>query len=78
MKLIDLKNGEKALISEIKGGQKFIQRLNAMGLSIGQCVQKISKVRMGGPVIIEINRAQIAIGRGMAEKINVKVCDCEY
>jgi ferrous iron transport protein A len=48
------------------------KRLHSMGLLEGNVVKKVSSLGMGGPVIILVNRAQVAIGRGMARKIIVK------
>ena len=37
----------------------------------GQTVRKLSALALGGPVVVIINRAQIAIGRGIARRILV-------
>ena len=47
------------------------ERLRKLGITEGQRVQKVSKIALGGPVIVLVDRAQIAIGRGMARKIIV-------
>lgn len=70
--LSDIKKGEKAEILGFDCGQNLCQRLCALGLSEGKIVKKLSEIRMGGPVILQVDRAQIAIGNGMAKKIIVR------
>ena len=72
MYLTELQQGEEAVIIEILGGRGLKDRLNALGLGEGQRIRKLAKVGWHGPVILVVNRAQIAIGRGMARKIVVK------
>ncbi|MEW5951993.1 MAG: ferrous iron transport protein A [Elusimicrobia bacterium] len=68
--LLKLKTGEKALVKEILGGKNVKEKLNAMGIYPGAEIKKsISPSK--GPIIAEILRYKIAIGRGMAEKIIV-------
>jgi ferrous iron transport protein A len=73
--LIELQPNTEGEIASIKGGNKLRSRLRSLGLTEGQKIKKLSKLRMGGPVIIDVHRAQVAIGRGMAGKILVKVED---
>jgi ferrous iron transport protein A len=72
MSLYDLTVGTEARIVELRGGHGFQSRLRALGLSEGQVVRKLSKVGWGGPVIVIVNRAQVALGRGMARRIMVE------
>jgi ferrous iron transport protein A len=46
-----------------------------MGLAEGQTVRKLSRIRWGGPIVLLVNRAQVAVGRGMARKIVIRVKD---
>ena len=73
--LADLKPGESAEIVSLNGGEDFQSRLRAMGLAEGQTVRKLSRIRWGGPIVLLVNRAQVAVGRGMARKITVRVKD---
>ena len=72
--LIEIDAGVEAEIVTLEGGEKFQARLNSMGLHVGSHIKKLSKVGMGGPIILAIDRAQIAVGRGMARKIKVNEC----
>lgn len=73
LNLIELTPGEEAVIIEILGGHGLRKRLEALGLNEGQKVKKLGRLGWGGPVILLINRAQIAIGHSMAQKIFVQV-----
>lgn len=75
MTLVDLPVGAEAEIVELRGGRGFRSRLHSLGVVEGQKVRKLSRVGWGGPVIVVINRAQVAIGRGMARHILVRSID---
>ena len=70
--LADLNPGETATILSLHGGRGMHGRLRRLGLIEGQVVQKLSTLALGGPVVVLIHRAQIAIGRGMARRILVR------
>lgn len=75
--LSELPVDREAEVVRIEGGTILNERLTALGIGRGQKVRKISNVGLGGPLIIEVNRAQVAIGRGMAMKIVVRDLDNE-
>jgi ferrous iron transport protein A len=70
--LTELRVDEEAEIVALHGGGGFQARLRALGLVEGQRIRKLSRVGFGGPVIVSVNRAQVAIGRGMASRIIVR------
>ena len=71
MSLSHMRPGQSGMVVEIKGGFGLINRLNALGILPGKRVRKISAMIARGPVTIEVDRVQIAIGFGMAKKIIV-------
>ncbi|MDD5475861.1 MAG: FeoA family protein [Syntrophales bacterium] len=71
--LIDLKPLESAVVAEINGGHALVDRLNGLGIRRGKRITMISSVFSRGPVTILVDRSQIAIGHGMADKIMVTV-----
>ena len=78
LNLTQLKSGQIGIITEIKGGEGLVRRLDTMGLAIGRKVLKISAQVWQGPQVIKVNNAsQVAIGFGMAKKILVEVAECE-
>jgi len=70
--LTDLTLGQRGTIINVQGGRGMRSRLQSLGLANGQIVRKVSHLAWGGPVVVEVNRTQIAIGRGMANKIIVR------
>lgn len=66
-----MKSGDRGTVAEIKGGHGIKKRLNAMGILPGTKIVKISAQLMRGPVTIALGNTQVAIGFGMARKINV-------
>jgi ferrous iron transport protein A len=69
--LSELGPQEQGTIIALHGGRGLQARLRALGLAEGQVVRKLSSLGLGGPVIVMINRTQVAIGRGMARRILV-------
>jgi Fe2+ transport system protein FeoA len=67
--LYELQPGEWARIISIEGGHHFRQRLYLRGIKEGDIVRMVSSIR--GPVVVEVNRSIIALGRGMARKIRI-------
>lgn len=68
--LINLKSREWARVIAIEGGQSVRQRLSLRGIQEGIVVKMISS--MQGPVVLEVNRHIVVIGRGMAAKVSVQ------
>ena len=73
--LNNLRSGESGRISQINGGHGIIDRLAALNVRPGTRIIKLNAGFMQGPVTIEVNRTQIAIGFGMAARILVEVED---
>ncbi len=70
MMLINLKPREWAKVVAIGGGRGIRQKLSLRGIQEGSNIRMISSYP--GPVIIEVNRNMVALGRGMAGKIMVQ------
>ncbi len=66
-----LKDGKKAKIIAIPPGMCG-RRLEAIGLRTGKIIEKVSGMPFRGPVTIDLDGRQIAIGHGAAEKILVE------
>jgi len=71
MPLSHMRPGQSGMIAEIQGGFGLINRLNGLGILPGKRVRKISAMIARGPVTIEVDRVQVAIGFGMAKRIIV-------
>jgi ferrous iron transport protein A len=68
-----MQTGQSGRVVEIQGGFGVIDRLNALGIIPGKRITKISSMLARGPVAIQVDRAQLAIGYGMANKIIVQL-----
>jgi len=75
--LTDLARDEMGRITAIQAGWGLQQRLRRLGLAEGQMIRKLSDLALGGPVVVLVNRAQVAIGRGMARRILVRLGSSE-
>lgn len=73
--LTDLKPGESGRIAGIDGGAGMVNRLASLDIRPGRRITKLSSGFMRGPVTIEVDRAQVAVGFGMAKRILVEVED---
>ncbi len=71
-KLTELKNNAEGKISSIEGGIGVQNKLEGLGIRPGVKVRKLSSQLFRGPVIILINGRQVALGNGLAKKINIE------
>lgn len=78
--LIEMSSGEIGRVTEILSGRGQVSRtesrsvlhLKHLGVAVGKELLVITKQPFG-PVVIEVDEAEIAIGRGMAGNIRVEV-----
>jgi ferrous iron transport protein A len=70
--LAEMGRGQRGTVRQLRGGHGLVNRLNALGIRPGKKITKVSAMLMKGPVTIEVDRVQLAIGFGMAKKIIVK------
>jgi ferrous iron transport protein A len=70
MKLIESPPGKRVRVIDIKGGLGLRNRLAAIGIYPGAEVTVVKSPP--GPMIVEIAGTRIALGRGMAAKIEVE------
>jgi ferrous iron transport protein A len=71
--LTKMRSGHSGVVAEIQGGFNLNARLNALGLMPGKRITKISSMMGQGPVTIEVDRVQLAIGFGMANRIMINL-----
>ena len=71
--LARMQTGQSGVVIQVKGGHGLVNRLNSLGLRPGKRITKISSMIMRGPVTIEVDRTQIAIGFGMANRIIIEL-----
>ncbi len=71
--LLSMRRDETGYISEVSGSPDLQTKLRAMGLYSGRRIVKRSAEKSGGPVLVEVMGTRVALGRGMAAKVSVKV-----
>ncbi len=71
--LVRMQIGQSGIVVQIQGGHGLVNRLNSLGIRPGKRIIKVSSMIMRGPVTIEVDRAQVAIGFGMANRIIVEL-----
>jgi len=65
---------EEGVFVGVDGGMGAMRRLHAMGLHEGQELQVLCRQPARGPVVVQIGgRMTIAIGRGLARRLRVRV-----
>lgn len=69
--LARMRAGQSGMVLRIEGGHGLVNRLNTLGMIPGKRITKISSMLMRGPVTVEVDRTQVAVGFGMAGKIIV-------
>ncbi len=68
-----MKPGERAIVLDVGGGRRMIERLAVLGIRPGKQVTKVSSMLLSGPVTVEVDRSQVAIGFHVASRILVDV-----
>lgn len=69
--LLNVPNGRRARLVAIGG--RLRSKLMQYGLHIGDFVRVLRVAPLGGPLLVEVNGREIALGRAVAEKIFVEV-----
>ena len=71
--LTAMRSGQRGVVVDVRGGRGMVERLAALGVRPGKRITKVSAMVLGGPVTIEVDRAQVAIGHRAAGRILVDV-----
>jgi len=74
MILLNVPKGERVRL--VSTGDRLGVKLKQCGLHLGDHVRIVRSAPFGGPLLIEVNGREIALGRAVAEKIFVEV-ECE-
>ena len=73
--LTKMESGTSGVIAEIQGGHRMLSRLDSLDIRPGRKIRKISQQALRGPVVVEVNRAQVAVGFGMASQIMIDIIE---
>lgn len=71
--LANMKPGQTGVVVEVLAGHGMVNRLEAMGLRLCKRVRKVSSMLMRGPIVVEVDGFQIAVGHRMASRIIVEI-----
>ncbi|BBB31899.1 Fur family transcriptional regulator, ferric uptake regulator [Thermotomaculum hydrothermale] len=69
--LLELEQGDKAIIKGFIGGYRFQVQLNNLGIHEGDEIE-IKKKGAFGPLLISVHNSNVALGRGVAAKVMVE------
>lgn len=72
MKLLDVPKNVSVQIINYTGGKGVDSKLRQLGISPGREVKVLRYAPMGGPLMVDVGGRSVAIGRGIAAKIQVE------
>jgi Fe2+ transport system protein FeoA len=64
-------------VVEIVGGEAVQRQLSRQGIRAGATLEVRESAPMGGPVLVETRGSTLALGRGLARKVIVRVVEAE-
>lgn len=69
--LLEVPVGSRARLASVEDVLR--KKLVQYGLHVGDCLRILRVAPLGGPVLVEVNGREVALGRAVAEKIFVEV-----
>ena len=70
--LTELPADVEGTVVALDGGYGMQARLRSLGITEGRRLRKISGIGRRGPVVVLVERAQVAIGYGIARRVVVR------
>jgi ferrous iron transport protein A len=67
-----MQKGARGRVVNVMGGHGAVEKLCAQGIVPGMIIEKTGELR-GGPVLLRVGGAQVALGRGLAKRVLVEV-----
>jgi Fe2+ transport system protein FeoA len=64
--------GQKVRLQSIDAGRKLTHRLTELGLTPGV---ELTIIQDSGPLLLAVRDSRVAVGRGMAHKMQVASCE---
>ena len=68
-----MRAGQSGIVAQVRGGHGLVGRLSALGIRPGKRITKVSSMLMRGPITIQVDRAQVAIGFRMAMDVIIEL-----
>jgi ferrous iron transport protein A len=75
--LLQFSPGDFVRVIDFHGGINLRSKLIQYGIHPGDCLRLLRKAPLGGPLLVLCNEREIALGRGVADKIIVETDSCE-
>ena len=75
--LLQISPGSSVRVIDFNGGVHLRSKLTQYGIYPGDCLRLLRVAPLGGPLLVECNEREIALGRGVADKIIVELEPCE-
>ncbi len=72
MLLSEAPEGSTVRVKRFLGGSMAVRKLMELGIREGTTIKVIRNAHIG-PIIVEVEGSQIALGRGLASKVEVEV-----
>ncbi len=72
MRLLEVEQDTWVQVIGVDGGRGLQDKLIQYGFFIGDRVRVLRRAPLGGPLLIEVDGREMALGRGVAEKIKVE------
>lgn len=73
MHLSELESGNCARFVSVEGGKRLSGTLRQYGFHPGEQIRVLRIAPFGGPVLVEINQREVALGRKVAGKVLVEL-----
>jgi len=73
--LLQVSPGVSVRVVSFNGGKKLRAKLIQYGIYPGDRLHLLRVAPLGGPLLVECNMREIALGRGIADKIVVEIVD---
>ena len=77
MMLSQLSLGEFARVTGIEGGQGVRRNLTQLGIHVGDVVSLARRGAFRGPLLVLVHGMQVALGRGVANRVYVEPAGAE-
>jgi ferrous iron transport protein A len=71
--LDQVKSGTKVRVLEIFAGGTATRQLAQLGIQTGATLTVQRSAPLGGPILVESAGSSVAIGRGLASKVSVRI-----
>ena len=75
--LLQISSGTFVRVIDFDGGINLRSKLTQYGIYPGDRLRLLRRAPLGGPLLVECNEREIALGRGVADKIFVEIDSCE-